>query len=1246
MDETLPRAPQPPDALTARPGRRSWGAVWRRRALWALAALAGLWLLGWLGLPPLLKWQIQEQGSAYLGRPVTVDRVDFRPWSLELTIEGLRIAGTGPDQDLLRVRRLYADAELQSLLRLAPVVDAIHIEGPVFRLRHLGQGRYDLDDVLQRLRAPASRPAEPEGTRFALFNIRLSQGEILFTDDAVGARHELRELTLTVPFLSNLASRREVVTQPRLAFVLNGSAFDSAASTTPFARTHDTQARLDVPALDLRPYLPYWPANWPVQPTAGVLKLALKLDFEQREAPRAVIAGQVALSGVALAQRLDGQASPWLAFEQLDVELREVEPLARRVALGAVRWQAPELWVDRDARGQVNLQRLLTAWPASVAPTASAPPAATPTGAGPAGPWTLRVERFALAGGRLHWRDASLRPAPQLDLDAIELQSDGLQWPAIDPRPVQASLRLGSTTLALQGSASDRQANVRLALDQLPLQLAEPYLAQLLEPTLTGQIGATATLDWKAAEGKTPMALSLGLDRLVARDLLLGPSRQPLASLGELALEGGTLDLVARAVAVRQLTLTQPRLRAERDAKGRWMVQRWLRAPAAPAAPASTHEVADGPAWSLLLDDVQLNAGQLSLQDALPARPVRLALSGLQVRLRQLRPLDERQQPMPLTLTGRVGGGAPATEPGRLDFKGQLRLPAARDALLLKGRLQAERLPVHALEPYFGDRLNLELLRADTSYRGTLEVGLPPSGLALALAGDLAVEDFRANTLSPSEELLAWKALNLRGIDLALQPGRPLRLVVAQTALSDYFARVIISEQGRINLQGLVRDPADPQPTDSQPAGSVTGTVTAAVTAAVTPPPAVTGGPRPDVRFGPVSLVNGKVFFSDRFIQPNYSANLSELSGGLSAFSNAPSLTAGGTPQLADLSLRGRAEGTASLEIVGKLNPLAQPLALDIQGRVRDLELPPLSPYSAKYAGYGIERGKLSVDVAYRIAPDGQLNASNQIILNQLAFGDRVAGSEAPNLPVKLAVALLADRNGVIDINLPVSGSLNDPQFRLAPIIFKLIFNLIGKALTAPFSLLASAFGGGGEEMSQITFEPGSAVLGEAGRQRLDAVAKALADRPALQLTVVGHSDLEAERSGYQRARLDALVQAEKRRVLARSGAALTGTLVISPEEYPALLKEVYRRADISKPRNLIGMAKDIPVPDMEALLLAAVPVNKDLMRELAVARGVAVKDYLASRELPESRMFLGAPQLARAGEKWQPQAELKLAPR
>jgi len=495
------------------------------------------------------------------------------------------------------------------------------------------------------------------------------------------------------------------------------------------------------------------------------------------------------------------------------------------------------------------------------------------------------------------------------------------------------------------------------------------------------------------------------------------------------------------------------------------------------------------------------------------------------------------------------------------------------------------------------------------------------------VAGDAALDDVRASTLSPAEDLLLWKSLQLRGVSFKLVPDEPLRLAVAETVLSDYFARVIVAETGRINLQDLVKPAA---PADAGASGA-------------SQQPA--SGPAPDIRFGPISLVNGRVLFSDRFIQPNYSANLNDLTGGISAFSSLPA-AGEQAPALAELSLRGRAEGTAALEITGRLNPLARPLALDVKGRVRDLELPPLSPYSAKYAGYGIQRGKLSVDVAYRIEPSGQLTANNQIVLNQLTFGDRIEGSQAPNLPVKLAVALLADRNGVIDINLPISGSINDPQFRLGPIIVRLVVNLIGKAITSPFSLIASAFSGGGAEQGLVPFAVGRAELADAAREQLNAVAKALQDRPALVLTVVGHSDMEAERSAYQRARLDEQVKAEKRRALARAGGSVPPSVTVSAEEYPALLREVYRRADIPKPRNLLGMAKDIPLSEMEALLLAATPVNDNAMRELAVARAVAVKEHLAGQQVPEDRLFIGAPVLKAPDQTWAPRVELQIAPR
>jgi hypothetical protein len=285
----------------------------------------------------------------------------------------------------------------------------------------------------------------------------------------------------------------------------------------------------------------------------------------------------------------------------------------------------------------------------------------------------------------------------------------------------------------------------------------------------------------------------------------------------------------------------------------------------------------------------------------------------------------------------------------------------------------------------------------------------------------------------------------------------------------------------------------------------------------------------------------------------------------------------------------------------------------------------------------------MSVDLAYVVQPDGQLTASNKIVLNQLAFGNKVEGSTA-SLPVKLAVALLADRHGVIDLDLPVSGSINDPQFSLGGLIWKVVTNLIVKAVTAPFSLLASALGGAGSELSRVDFAPGTASLDAAAKASLDKVAQALAERPALSLTVTGESRLDLERDAWKNERLQQIVRAEQRRQAIAGGAAANAEVTVSEADYPALLKEVYRRADIVKPKNVIGLAKDLPPVEMEALLVASITVADDAMQQLAVRRGVAVRDYLAGREISVERLFLGAPKTASAGADWTPRADLKLA--
>ena len=676
-----------------------------------------------------------------------------------------------------------------------------------------------------------------------------------------------------------------------------------------------------------------------------------------------------------------------------------------------------------------------------------------------------------------------------------------------------------------------------------------------------------------------------------------------------------------------------------------------------PLAVKNTEPAAPGklaPPWAVAINDVSIDGGALSFSDkAAGAKTVAFQVSALKAQLGNL-VLDDRNASllakavMPLTVSLRLASGR--SEPGQIDFKGNLGLAPVQ----AQGQLVVSRLPVQAFEPYFADAVNIELLRADASFKGKVAYTQTANGPQAQVAGDGVLEEFKARTvasaLAPSEDLLDWKALNLRGLGLALEPAKATRVDVKETVLTDFFARVIVTPEGRINLQDLLRKPAEASAAAATVGATKIIAARARSTSATaskdpqTADAAVVQAPAAIVNFGPLSLINGKVLFSDRFIKPNYTANLTEVTGKLSAFSSeVPAGNVAAPVNMADLELRGRAEGTASLEIVGKLNPLAKPLALDITGKVRDLELPPLSPYAIKYAGYGINRGKMSVDVNYIVLPNGQLTAKNKLVLNQLSFGDKVDGAPA-SLPVKLAAALLADRNGVIDLDLPISGSLNDPQFSLGPVIGKIILNVIARAITAPFSLLANAFGGGGDELGSVNFAAGSAQLTADAKAGLDKVAKALTERPALKLTVVGTSSLDAEQGGFKRERLDEMIRAEKRRVTGKDGGTTSAEITISPAEYPALLKEVYKRAEMPKPRNVVGLTKDLPDAEMENLLLADIRVSDDAMRELAVQRSVVVKDYLAAANLPADRLFLGAIKTAAVDPKRTPRAELNLA--
>ncbi len=1246
---------------------------WLRRGRWFLGGLLVVWVLAWVAVPPLAKRLIEEKGGAAMGRTLTIGSVNFYPWSLELTVHDLSIATADGSARQLSIERLYVDVELESVLRMAPVVDALTVDGPTLHLAHSGDGHYDVEDILAKLNKDSAAAASAP-LPFALYNLTINGGAVDFTDHLPsGERHHtLRALQLAIPFLSTLDSKREVKVQPRLAFELNGGHFDTTAEDTPFAKTHKGDATIKITQLDLAPYLPYLPASLPVRLQSAVVDADVRLGFERAAKSKITLKGSIKVSGLAV---LDAAGQPLLGVETIAVELTDVRPLERIVHLASLEITGPKLQATRNRSGHINLD-MGKPDAAPVATKNIAAPAVS-TGASaqndskgvPApGVWSLALERLVVHQGDVAWTDDSLQPQARVALTHLELKAQAMHWPlTATPFTFEGSANLPlpgkPARLRVKGEGAQSTTTVHASVGELDLGLVAPHVAQFLLPGVVGVLDAEVDL---RVQGD---ALQVAVPRLTVRDFALkGPkgwtaavaatatnaerAANEMPSFKLLEVADAQFDMAARTGTVGKLGLRSPNATVHRDAQGQWMFQRWLKAtPSAATQPVadSAPGQADTPAkphipWQVTLDELLILDGTVKLEDRSFARPARLEVSALQLQLKGAA-LDGTK-PAPLTLSARLKSGR--AEPGSLRYQGTVTwMP-----LTVQGSVDAVDLPVHGVAPYFADQLNIAILRADASYKGQVHYAASQTGAQLQLQGDAALEDFRANSvaaravaggagdgstgrtpavsddLGVAEELLSWKSLNAPGITLRTAPGSATRVQVREATLSDFYARVIVNASGRVNLQDMVK--AAPA---SEPASTAQ---------APTAPAAV-------VTMGPVTLVNGRVLFSDQFIRPNYSADLSELSGKLGEFS---SQAADGRTQLADLVLRGRAEGTAALEISGQINPLAKPLAMDIKGRVRDLDLPPLTAYAIKYAGYGIERGKLSMDVQYAVQPDGQLLANNNLVLNQLSFGDKVEG--APNnLPVKLAVALLADSNGVIDINLPISGSLNDPQFSIGAVAWKVITNLVAKALTAPFSLLVNAIGASQtEDLSSVSFVPGSSVLSAEVAQGLDRIAVALADRPALHVTVVGTASMVVERDALKRERLKALLLAEKRRRAAVGGQDVTAVAVLTDAEYPVLLKDVYRRADIVKPRNLVGLAKELTAAEMEAMLLASLAVTEESMHTLAQQRGVAVKDYLASRKVGVERLFLGAPKTAvpdganASDAQWKPHAELSVTSR
>lgn len=617
----------------------------------------------------------------------------------------------------------------------------------------------------------------------------------------------------------------------------------------------------------------------------------------------------------------------------------------------------------------------------------------------------------------------------------------------------------------------------------------------------------------------------------------------------------------------------------------------------------------------------------LEFVDQSTPRPVTLRVAPLQATVKSFS--DDLSKPLP------VEGQLTLNGSGTLAIRGTV----TPEPLKLALRVDAKQLDAAAFEPYLGDAYNVRIANARLNVAGDTAVTLGgndaknkrtnDTGLAANYNGNVSLTNVKVVDKASKDVVAGWQLLGASGLKVAYSD-KGTNVDAARVTFARFFGRVLLDAQGKLNLSDIVaNDDAKKKQggkTEAKPTTEPKPSTTAAA-APATPPV--------NLRFGQLVFEDGRVTYTDNFVRPNYTANLIAINGTVGTISSHATVPAP-VDMVANLS------GNGPVSIKGTVNPLIDKPALDLTAVAHDVGLTDLTPYSSKYLGYPITKGKLNVDLHYALE-DERLSANNHIFIDQLTFGDAVDAPGATRLPVKLAVSLLKNSRGEIDVNIPVSGSLSNPEFSVGSIVWHAILNLIQRAVTAPFTLLAHAFGGGaggGDAVQYAAFEPGSAELSEAARKNLDVIGSALASKPAIRIELTPHVDPRTDAPALRTSYLEQQVRLAKLRDT-KGGAddgddkgktADTSKVTVSANEYDKYLTKAYKNADFKKPRNFIGMTKTLPDTDMEKAMTENAPVDDAALKKLAQQRAAAVQDYLGKKIDPKRITVLSSSSDAQSG--------------
>ncbi len=777
-----------------------------------------------------------------------------------------------------------------------------------------------------------------------------------------------------------------------------------------------------------------------------------------------------------------------LGFERLFVDFELSSLWHRAYSFANIDIDSPYVNAVVAKDGNLNLLQLRPKSPPA------APPPQAKNGPLPA----LRIGSFKVSKGLVSYEDHSRPSAFAARLEPINFELMNFTTGVDGGRfTLSGASKLGERVewhghVSVQPIESDGEFQI----DGLQAHTIWEYLEDRLNFAVnSGVIDLNATYKFSLRDSVNFQA---AISKIALNDLAVRAKGADAdwVTVPSLLVSGTSVDLAGRQAHVDSLSIKGLKLLTWLESDGTFNLLKLAQSPTnvqttaaslPTATPSSASAAAAAPPWSFDLHEFELQDASISAQDRSTAPATKVLLAPLSIKV--VGASLDLTKPVSVSLNARIN------DAGSIGIIGDVTPQPLSASVALK----LADIELKALQPYIAQHTSMSLLGGRLSGDAKLRYGAQKP--AVLFAGNLSVAGVHTVDNALHQDFINWDRLDILGLSYQHAPDR---LDIDQVVANKLYARVMVEPDTSLNVTRVL---AGPGATVVAPAPG--GQAPVVATAAIKPQPTAAKSVRakagsaaapsapPDatmpMAIKKIVLHGSQANFADLSVQPNFSTGIQKIEGTVSGLSSKAN-------SRAKVDIRGAVDEFSPVAITGEVNVLSGSLYTDISLSFRNMELSTFNPYSGKFAGYNITKGKLTTELHYKV--DGRkLDAQHHITVEQLEFGDKTASKDAVSLPVKLAVALLKDRNGVIDLDIPITGTLDDPNFRLGPIIWKVFVNILEKAVTAPFALLGSLFGGG-PDLQFVDFRPGAAQLDTAATNKARAIVKALSERPQLKIQI------------------------------------------------------------------------------------------------------------------------------------------------